>query len=76
MSSEPRRVRVTSYAGYRAEQEPRRFVLDGQSHDIAEIVRRWREPGADCFVVRTSGGPGFELCHDHGTDSWSAKTHG
>ena len=50
------RLKVTSYSGYRGEQEPRALSLEGECLEVAEILRRWTSPDGRYFEVRTSDG--------------------
>lgn len=65
------RVRVESYAGYRAEQEPVAVQWDGARRRVEAIVRRWREPDAAFFRVRLEGGALLLLRQDRRTDEWT-----
>jgi hypothetical protein len=66
----PTAVRVECYAGYRGDQEPRRFEASGTTIEVVEIVDRWREPGLRTFRVRGHDGAVYLLRHDEGTDRW------
>src|SRR5436309_16132786 len=45
-------VRVECHAGYRGDETPRRFHLEGKTIEVAAILDRWKEPGALFFRVR------------------------
>jgi hypothetical protein len=64
-------VSVSCYAGYTGEQEPRSFSLAGVRHEIVAIAKRWREPDADYFEVRTSDGLVGRLCRDRRDGTWT-----
>jgi hypothetical protein len=64
-------VSVSCYAGYIGEQEPRSFSLAGARHEIAVIAKRWRDPDADYFEVRTTDGLVGRLRRDRRDGSWS-----
>jgi hypothetical protein len=56
-------IQVECYAGYRSEESPRSFSLDGRRYEIEEIVDRWYQgsrdpavPACDYFKVRAAGG--------------------
>jgi hypothetical protein len=48
-------IHVDAYAGYRADERPRRFELDGVEYRIYAWDREWRTPEARCFLVRAEG---------------------
>lgn len=68
------RVTVETYSGYRADERPLRFVLDGETFDIESIEARWHSPDAEFFRVRTERGDVVVLRHDKygdlGDDGW------
>ena len=48
-------IHVDAYAGYRADERPRRFELDGVEYRIYAWERQWRKPDGQYFQVRASG---------------------
>ena len=54
-------VAVQSYAGYKGEQRPQRFLLAERWLEIEEILKEWREPAAEFFRVRASDGRVYVL---------------
>lgn len=73
---ERRKVEVTAYAGYRSEECPRSFVLEGEKIGIAEIISRWVEEGAEdkqqkrCFRVKGDDGFAYLLSCIEQTEEW------
>jgi hypothetical protein len=63
-------VRVECYAGYRGEQEPRRFHLGGRAVEVREILDRWLDPAHRYFKVRADDGATYILRHDAASDRW------
>ena len=63
-------IRVECHSGYRGEETPRRFELDGQTIEITEVLRRWKEPDAFLFRVQTLAGRVFVLRRNEQTGSW------
>ncbi len=54
-------IEVECYAGHKADETPRRFVVDEQRLEVEEVVDRWYQveslpewPRADYFKVRGS----------------------
>ena len=64
-------VRVDCYAGYRGEQEPRRFHFGPRAIAVAEILDRWLGPDHRYFKLLGSDGDTYILRHDVVTHSWS-----
>jgi hypothetical protein len=72
--------RVECHAGYRSEGSPRRFQLQGQGIEIADIVDQWHQGGedpelvvADFFRVMSSEGQEYLLKHDREQEEWSVS---
>jgi hypothetical protein len=66
-------LKVECRAGYKADETPVRFVLDGQEKTIVEICDRWYAPEADYFKVRAADDYLYLLRHDHRTDAWTLR---
>lgn len=75
-------VRVECYAGYRGEQEPRRFHLPGAGDgdrpvvEVRDILDRWLDPEHRYFKVLGSDGLVHMLRHDERSGRWSLRTLG
>ena len=41
-----------AYSGYKANERPRLFDLDGEVYEITSVLDRWYEPSATYFKVR------------------------
>lgn len=63
-------IRVECYAGYRGEQEPRRFWLGERAVEVKEILDRWISPEHRYFKVRGDDAGTYILRHDTGADRW------
>ncbi len=63
-------VAVECYAGYRGEETPRRFTLEGQLVEVEAVVDRWRTPDHRGFRVRTAGGEIGTLRQDVRSGVW------
>ena len=66
-------IHVETYSGYKADERPVRFVKDGKSLAVTEILRQWREPTEACYRVRASDGGTFTLrrhLHAKGGEFW------
>ena len=49
-------VRVECYAGYKGDERPVRFFLDGQGYEVVELLDRWYGQDHAYFKVRAAGG--------------------
>jgi hypothetical protein len=47
---------VDAYAGYKGEETPRAFILDGRRIGVEEILARWYTERHSLFKVRGRGG--------------------
>jgi len=45
-------IQVDCYAGYRAEETPRRFSLGGRLIEIVSVIERWATPDYRYFRVQ------------------------
>ena len=67
------RLSVESYAGFKADERPLRFVLNGREYEVREVEDRWYSPEAIYFRVVASDGNRYVLRHDETTDLWSLE---
>ena len=68
------RCKVTSYAGYRGDEEPRSFGFAHEEHVVVEVIKRWRDPEADFFEVRADDDRAYRLRHDRELDAWTVSS--
>jgi hypothetical protein len=71
-----KRVSVESYAGYKADERPRRLRLGEQTLEIVEVEDRWYSPGETYFRVQVEGGDRYVLRHVEAQDVWSLEKKG
>ena len=64
---------VRCYSGYRADERPTSFSLQGSELEVRRILRSWREPNCRCFKVLAEDGRSYLLRHDEHDDRWSVK---
>jgi len=69
-------TKVECYAGYRGEEEPRRFALGGRTMEIAEILDRWLDPNHRYFKVRADDDGIYLLRHDTNSGDWELDVAG
>jgi len=68
-------VSVQSYAGYRAEERPRSFTLDGHIYEVREIVDRWFGPDHSYFKIRADDGNTYLLKYGIAADAWTLEQY-
>lgn len=75
-------IQVECHAGFKADEEPRRFYWDGRRIDVTEVIDRWHQieslpewPRADYFKVRGSDGLTHMLKHDLESGDWFLGHH-
>lgn len=64
-------LRVECHAGYRADEEPRRFFIAKREIVIENILDRWLEPERRYFKVRGDDGGIYILRQDLRDDHWT-----
>lgn len=69
-------IEVECYAGYKADEHPKRFYCTGIKFEITEIIDRWYQgepspgPPANYFKVRTKDGKQYILKQEQGSGKW------
>ncbi len=66
-------VSVQSYSGYRAEERPRSFTLNGHPYEVREIMDRWFGPDHSYFKVRADDGNTYLLRYDIAAEVWTLE---
>ncbi len=61
---------VECHSEYEYAEKPVAMTWQGQRLEIADILARWRIPGAKYFRVRTADGRIFELFYGELYDEW------
>ena len=64
------RVTVQTYAGYRGDERPISFSLEGRILRIIEIVDRWFDPDYNVFKMLADDGRIYLLRYDMNADNW------
>jgi len=69
-------LRVECYSGYKAEERPVRFQLDGHDHIVEEVLDQWHSPDATYFRVRSDDGNTYVLRHSLSPqeDAWTLES--
>jgi hypothetical protein len=63
-------IRVESYAGHRADTEPRRLFIGGREVTVTEVIDRWLDPHHRYFKLRGDDGGIYLIRQDTVSDQW------
>ena len=63
-------IRVECYAGYKAEETPRRLIFDDRAIEVADVIDQWLAPDHRYFKVRGTDGATYIIRHDVGAGRW------
>jgi hypothetical protein len=70
-------IKVECYAGAKVDETPRRFIWEGLTVEVREVLDRWYQveskpewPRADYFKVESVGEREYLLKHDLESDEW------
>lgn len=75
-----RPITVHSYSGYKKDEQPRSFELDGKRFTILSVKKTWQEESVKsrrrktCFRVRTHNGRTYDIALDGGTGTWTLES--
>ncbi len=58
------RLQVECYAGWKADERPRLFRIDGHEYLVREVLDQWYGPEDIFFKVRADDGGVYILRHD------------
>ena len=69
-------LRVECYSGWKAEERPVRFEIDGHQHVVEEVLDQWHGTEATFFKVRSDDGNFYVLRRAMSSqdDSWSLES--
>jgi hypothetical protein len=67
-------LKVESYAGYKGDQYPRRFMLGEKILEVDEVEDQWYSPSSQYFRVRAGDGNIYVLRHDQELQHWSLES--
>ncbi|MFQ5777873.1 MAG: hypothetical protein ACE5IP_07690 [Terriglobia bacterium] len=70
------RLRVESYAGYKADERPVRFYLRERLYQVEAVLDQWYSPGDTYFRVRADDGNIYILRHNQDPleDAWTLES--
>lgn len=67
------KIRVIAYSGYKANERPMVFFLDGKPIRIREILKQWKDPECDCFRLMGEDLNQYVLKWERSKDQWSVQ---
>jgi len=66
----PKKAKVTSYSGYKANERPLSFILNEEKIEVREIIDRWYGVESDYFKLLGSDGLVYILKWHRLLDVW------
>jgi hypothetical protein len=70
---EEQEIRVRTYSGYKADERPLRFDLQGREFFVKEILKRCYGERCDFFTVMADDGETYLLRRDRETAGWYGR---
>lgn len=72
-------ITVHSYSGFKRDESPRSFELDGKKLTVLRVVKTWQDESAQgrhrktVFRVRAHDGKTYDIALDQGTGDWTLE---
>jgi hypothetical protein len=66
----PKKIEVTAYSGYKANERPLSFAVEGERMDVREIIDRWYGVESDYYKVLAGDGRVYILKWHRLLDVW------
>ncbi len=66
-------IKVECYSGYKADEKPVSFSLDGKKLMIEKIIDQWRGLEFEYFKVLADDGRAYLLRHDERNGKWALE---
>ncbi len=70
MSKRDTEIQVECYAGYRADEIPRRLIIGGRPIGVVSVIDRWVTPDYRYFKVQGDDGCAYLLRQRSHGDKW------
>jgi hypothetical protein len=67
----PMRVEVETYSGFKADERPTSFLLNGRRYRVEEICDQWLGPDSSYFKIRADDENLYIIEYSIGSDEWS-----
>jgi hypothetical protein len=69
------KIKVEGYSGFKLNERPVRFHLDGNEYAIENVLDQWYGPEATYFKVRAGDGNDYILKYHAQSDEWSLESY-
>ncbi len=69
-------IRVECYAGYKAEETPRRLIFDDRTIEVSDVIDQWLAPDHRYFKLRGTDGATYIIRHDVAAGRWELVMFG
>ncbi|MEJ2723260.1 MAG: hypothetical protein P8175_01190 [Deltaproteobacteria bacterium] len=66
----PKKIQVIAYSGYKANERPLYFIMDGRKLEVTELIDRWYGEEEDYFKVMADDGKVYLLRWQRVLDLW------
>jgi len=66
----PKPIKVSSYSGYKANERPMSFTVDGQIREVVNVIDRWYGVEHDYFKVLADDGKVYLIRWNRILDLW------
>ena len=64
------KLRVTTYAGYKADERPTSFTLGERTFQVREVIDSWFGEDHTYFKLTADDGNLYLIRHDRAADEW------
>ena len=66
-------LKVECYSGYKADEKPISFILNGKKYMVEKIIDQWRSPEFEYFKVQADDGKAYLLRNDERNGEWALE---
>lgn len=74
VTESPVKLTVNSYSGFKANERPLLFSLDGHEYRVEKVLDQWYGPSSEYFKVHASDGNLYILKYQQSSDEWSLES--
>ena len=66
-------IEVQCYAGYKADEKPVSFILEGHKFMVEKVLNQWRTPDFEYFKIFADDGKGYLLRNGPQKGGWALE---
>jgi len=66
-------IEVECYSGYKADEKPISFILNGKKYMVEKIIDQWRSPEFEYFKVQADDEKAYLLRNDGRNGEWTLE---